>query len=375
MSEESKVSPFEQALIDNAGFEEPVVEPEVTEPAVAEPVVEPVVEPAAAEPTTEEPTVETPEEPSSTEPDSTTVDDSTPPAEPEISEPEVGTESLDNWDDDGEPETEPADKDVDSIRILKDFGFEGLTVDQAKEKINKLRETTNVDPFADLPDNLKQAIQIAKDNGDYLEYLGVTSVNYDNVDARILFENNMASYFVDKDGEFDKEGFKDYIDGLDEKEIEIKGKQLKQELIARQQEQTRRLEADAGQRRVQAEKDLKIVLDSVDSIRGFKLKPSHKKIIFDNITSGDMINEMFYDKTGNMDFDKVVKIYFDYKWGDRATKFLQQRMETSAKKELLKELGNVNVTTPPPILPGAVPEKKTAQDLMAEHLTKGGFGN
>ena len=45
------------------------------------------------------------------------------------------------------------------------------------------------------------------------------------------------------------------------------------------------------------------------------------------------------------------------------------------KKELLKELGNVSVNTPPPILPDVTPEKKTAQDIMAEHLTKGGFGN
>jgi len=360
MSDENKqANPFAPYNENVSGpYVEPVEEPveELIEEPVEEPIVEPVVEPI--EEPVEEPIEEVVEE------------------EIESTEPVVEPEDIiiDEWDTTPVIEAE-TNTEVDYTALGTELGFEVTSKESLVTKVKELSEQASIDPLARVPEQLKKAIDLAQKGGDYLRFLGVTDVDYSKIDDRTLLENDLAQHFQDETGVVDKEALQDYMESIDEVDLGIRAKQLKSQLIYAQAQESDKLQMEASQRQAVAEQDLKRVIKSVDEIRGFKLNPNHKKMLFDGISSGDMIAEMFYGKDGQLDFDKAVKIYFDYKYGDKANTVLRQRANTAAKKQVLKELGNVNVEVGADGLPDVTPKVRTSQDDLRDHLTSGAAMN
>lgn len=365
---------FEELLIKNKGTQEP--EPTPAEPAKpAEPVVEPKKEeitPEAGEEAAIEPTPSEGDQTSSNEPVASSEEGTEPPVEAPTEPSEEGTETVfDDWDVTETPEAEVPEEavNVDSSVVLKDLGLEGLTVDEAKNRIQQLKDAEGVDPLSNLPENLKQAIKLAQNDGDWLQFLGVNAVDYNSIDDSVLLANSLAPYFTDAEGKIDKEGLEDYMEGMTEVDKQIRARQMKDELIAKQAAQSKQFEVEATQRRVEADRDLKAALDATEEIRGLKLKPNHKKKIYDGISTGDMIKEMFFDKQGKMDFNKVIDHYFNHLYGKQADTYLRQRITSSTKKDMLDKLGNVQVQPKPSDMANAAPEEYNSQKALANHLT------
>ena len=254
-------------------------------------------------------------------------------------------------------------------KIAKELGIEGTDESDVIVEIRGLRNASKevADGLANVPVSLTKAIEIAKQGGDYLSYLGVSSIDYENVDGITLLETQLSGLFTNEEGKFDREGYDEYIESLSDKEIEIRGALLKKELIISQQNEQTKLTLEAETRRVEAERELKGVIEATTEIRGFKLGPSHKRDFYKTITSGDIIQEMFYTDN-KMDYNKVIKAYFDYKYGTKADTFLKQRITTAAKKTILKDLSNSNIENVAETLTDAKPEVKSGIDRYMEEL-------
>jgi hypothetical protein len=358
---------FDDALIKNAqgGEGSPENTPTEDTPKAVEPEVVPEVEPKeddAGISQVEDDTV--PNEPDAS------IEDGTPPAEETPTEEEAVPEVnvFDDWDvvDDSEEPTVVAE----DVTILNELGFEGLTVEQAKAKIKELSDgPAPEDPFAGLPENLKQAITLAKKDGDWLQLLGVNSVDYNTIDDNVLLQNSLAPYFTDAEtGVLDKDGLIDHLEDMSEVDKRIRARQLKDDLIYKQNIESQRIEAEAAKARATADIELKKALDSTSEIKSYKLSSAHKKELYEGISSGKMIQEMFFDKNGAMDYNKVIDSYFNHLYGKKADSFMRQRLASSAKKDLLKKLGNVEVEPKPSGLPEVAPEGYDPQAALAKHL-------
>jgi hypothetical protein len=364
------MSDFEDALIKNAGGEA-TQEPTPEETAKPEDTVEdtPQVEetPEAGIESSEstEPEVEA----SSNEPEAL-KEEGTESAEesPTETEPE-GAQLFEDWDSvENTPEIPEDAVNVDATSVLKDLGFDGLSVEQAQAKIQEMKDASVVDRFEGVPDNLKEAIELAKNDGDWLEFLGVTSVDYNNISDDVLLTNNLAHYFTNAEGVLDREGLEDYMDEMSDVDRQIRARQIRDQLVGQQQLRKQDLERQAEQRRAEADRQLRAALDKAEDIRGFKLTAANKKKIFEGISSGDMIREMFQDKAGNWDWGKVITNYFNHLYGSKADSYMKQRITSSTKKDFLKKLSNVEVEAKPSDLPEATPEQMTAQKQMVKDL-------
>ena len=92
---------------------------------------------------------------------------------------------IDSWDTDPTP-VEPDTSKV----VLEQLGLQSDNIDTAKDYIeslkNKVNELEKENSFKDEPPELEKAIAIAKQGGDYLDYLGVSTINYDDYSAHDL---------------------------------------------------------------------------------------------------------------------------------------------------------------------------------------------
>ena len=343
--------------------EEVVIEEEIEiVPETTEEVETPEVEEETPDVTNEEP------EPPS-EDDTTLVDESANVDDEEVS-------NFDNWDetpteevvDDTETVTEPNYAD-----LAKDLGFEAKTKEEIIAKVKAIEATTaqKAEEAAGLPDNLKKAIEIAQLDGDYLQYLGVTSVDYNQVDNAVLVQDQLSrlpSMQLANGEGVDVEKLAEALEGMTDLDIEMRGNEIKTHLVAQQDTFKANVEREAQVARLEADTNLKASLDKLQEVRGFKLNGTHKKKLYDSISSGQMVQDLFYGKDGKMDYDKVAKIVFDATYGDKVDGFLKQRITTSTKKALLKKVGNVQIEPKAGELPNATNKPRSAQGSFADSL-------
>ncbi len=260
---------------------------------------------------------------------------------------EVELTEIEDWDtSDSDTDTVSTDDiKTDYSKLANELGITGGNENDIINGIKQLKDAGKeaTDVMANVPDSLVKAIEISKQGGDYMDYLGVSSVDYSNIDGSQLYETQLAGIFTSEDGTFDREGYDEYLDTLPDKEIEIRGMQLKRGLINEQKVEQARITQEADTRKVEAERELKQAIDGTEKIRDFVLTPTHKRDMYKAIASGDVISELFYNETGKMDYNKVIKIYFDHKYGAKADEYLKQRITTATKKTFLKDLSNSNI--------------------------------
>ena len=257
--------------------------------------------------------------------------------------------------------------------LANEVGFEAESKDDFVSKINEMKAKAETpDPMANVPDTLKKAIEIANQDGNYLEYLGVTSVNYDAVPNFDIVQGHYSQLFTKPDGSVDTDLLEMKMDGMTDADIEVEGQTLKSQYKGQQDARTAQIEAETARNREEADKSLRVALDSLKEVNGFKFNPTHKKRLYDGITSGNMIEEMFNGNDGKIDQNKVIKAYSNHLYGEQQSKYLRQQIATKAKKEVLDKLSNKQIS-PKTGLPNVSPKKeKSGQSKVAEELREQG---
>lgn len=280
---------------------------------------------------------------------------------------------IDDWDDAPEADVTP-EKTFDFSELGKALNDETIksqedVISRMQELKTKVSELEKIKDSAldDVPEDLKKAIELSKSGADYLNYLGISSVDYAQVDPVELFEYEVTQMFTDKDGNVNEEKLSEYLDNLPEVDKELRGRQIQKQYIAEQQSRKEQFAQEAQRKRAESDVQLQKVLSSTEAIAGFKLKPSHKKSLYEDITSGKMMKELFYGKDGKYDFQKVVETAFKAKNFDKIQNHLRQQVRSSTKKEILNDVTNSNVKSPPQ-QPNAAPKTKSALDSYLESL-------
>lgn len=330
--------------------------------------VDPTPDPAPADSTSEEPAapVEETEEP--VEPVNPSEDA---PAEPQnVDNPEdvapdepVEPELIDNWDSDSisDPDPKTPVKDEVYLELGKAVGLEEIKskdefinrVKEWKEGLEKAqKEEKSI--LESIPEDLVKAVELAKQNGDYLSYLGVSSVDYSKVDPIDLYEAYVEDSLANPDGTVDYEKVDEYLDSLSDVDKELRGKQLKAQYIETQNAKKAYLQTQAEESRIRKERLVKEAVDKLDVVNGFKVSPSHKQELYN-----DLISDPFkdYRKGDSFDYEKMVKDRFIIKYYEKLDRFRQTQIKNGVKREMLNELTNPQVTKP-----GTVAAPKTKKE-------------
>lgn len=259
-------------------------------------------------------------------------------------------QSDEEWDFEGNEDESTETTTEDYSELTKELGF-----NKVEELVDAFKEQKKL--FESIPDDLKKAIELAQTGVDYLDYLGVATIDYDAVGDRDLLFHNMRSYF-DSDEELE-----DYLDDMGDTEVKIRGKQLRQQLKAEQQSYAQQKEVEVKKRMAEAEKKLSESVGKLKTVNGFKVKPTHKKAILESFKTGD-INKVFY---GDGDYDKMVENAFKVKYFDAIVDFMRQRVANDTKRQMVDEISNPNLNRSKS-KPDAKPETRTPMDLYMEQL-------
>lgn len=239
---------------------------------------------------------------------------------------------------------------IDISALSETLGFSGVkSQDELVTKIKELQSGSNPAlNTSGLPDHLVEAIQIARSNGDYLAYLGVTSVDYSKMDPEDLFEDQVEDLFYDDKGNFDEDGYYDYIDSLNEKEKKLRGRQIQKELIASQERSKEQLKQLAINRRNEELRVIQNELNSIKDLNGFQIKDHIKKEVFEDFATGKYKENLgIVTRTGGQDFKKSIETYMKAKYFDAFKQFLETKIKNSEKRSVHEELSNSSITSTP----------------------------
>lgn len=212
--------------------------------------------------------------------------------------------------------------------LAKVLGKDNISREEAIKVVQEIK--SKVEDFSTLPPNLVKAVEIARSNGNYLEYLGVNVIDWSKEDPVILYENYIEDQLRDQTGQVDYERVDKFLDKIDEDEKELRGRELQRQYINAQAQQKAYYEAQAKAEKSQFENTLRRTLDSLDKIADFKLSPSHKEELFSDIVSGRDLKET--DLQTRV-FNAFVKKYFT-----KLDAFRKTQIRNSVKKEILDEV-------------------------------------
>lgn len=249
-----------------------------------------------------------------------------------IPQPEVKTE-------------QPAPVTFDYSRLGKSIGFEDVKSED--ELIAKVKELPKK-ALEGVPESLQKAIELAKKGGDYLSYLKVSEFDYTSVEPVELFKTDLFNRVKQLNPQATKDEletrYQEALGSYAPIQQLIEGQKLQKSYTDWQKAESERIEREAVQKKAMADAKVKESIDKLEEVRGFKVKPSHKAAMYDYITSGQLQKDLFSQDGYN--YEALVEIAFERKYGKKASEFLWNKAKTATKKELVKELTNAQIEKP-----------------------------
>lgn len=263
--------------------------------------------------------------------------------------PEVSTELDKDWDDESPeiPVTQVTTSapSFDFTELGKSIGLGEI---KDREELVTRIKSLETKALEGVPDNLKKALELAKQGGDYLSFLGVSQVDYSAVDPTELFKTDLFNRVKQLNPQASKQELEDrYAEALGSYapiQQLVEGQKLQRGYMDWQKSEANRIEQESRQRKVTADAKVKESIDRLEEVNGFKLKSSHKAKMYDYITSGQFQKDLFSQEGYN--YEAIVEIAFHRNYGKKANEFLWNKAKTTSKKELVKELTNPQIEKP-----------------------------
>lgn len=266
---------------------------------------------------------------------------------------------------------EEVEKSVDFSSLAKEFGIEGEITDKTKliESYKQSLAKAKEDALQGVPDDLKEAIEFAKEGGDFLSYLGVKSANYDEVSNTELVEVSMEKYFKGEDGKVDQEALNEWLDSKSQAEINMMGDQLRNSLKVEQEAKLNNLRNNAKTQKMESDRKLKEHINSLNVIGGVKLKQSDKDNLYNDAVTGLATKELFYGSDGRLSQAKLAENLFKVRMFDKAIQLAKTSASNDGKRTVLKAATNTNVNRKSSA-PKAEIKKTNPMDVFWDQITK-----
>ena len=331
-----------------------------TEPPTQEPAGEP------ATPTPEAPKVEG--EPEEAKPDEKPAEGVKPEGEPEKPIDWGSKEYLKN------KQSQNGEDTLKYKELYEDMG-KALNLQPNSDRDIILKEVESLKSRAVSSDNifanesLRQANEVAKNGGDYLDYLGLASINVDRPDEELIRLRMQESGSSE-------ELINEYIEeNKDTPGFKKEAAEIRQSLKYTREQRTQKIadesKASESQRNLQvqeANERLKKVINEATEINGFSLDDDAKARILDIATGTTTINgkkvsklyaHFLYNDEGNLDPQKTFNYIAKAEYFDGITNYLKSEGKTEGKREAHANLQNINLDTTPTTSKEEKPEEET----------------
>jgi len=218
-----------------------------------------------------------------------------------------------------------------------------------------------------IPEDLGKALEIAKDGGDYLEYLKISVVDWSKEDPITLYENYVIDQYTDPNTKLvDTEKVDKLLDRIDDDDKELRGKELQRSYMNFQSQRKNAIENDARAQKQKFETTLRQAVDAVDNIAGFKLTSSHKAELYNYIMSGQDLRPQ--DLQARV-IDAGLKKY----WG-KMDNFRKDQIKNATTRQMLESttFPKLNATSTPSQIDGK-PKQYGMEDYIKELEVQRGF--
>lgn len=306
-------------------------------------VADPVVEPSGAD--------VTPSKGTNTPSNSDAVSE---PTTPDAVQPPVDDSDDVSWDsliDEGTSTSEPTLSDVNWSEIGKAIGItadvkgvEDVTtyVKSLQQTVEDLKSKPALDES--VPVEIKEALEIHKNGGDYMSYLMVSAEDYSTADPIELFEDEVAELFYDeKTGQFNEQQYYDYIDSISDADKLFRGKQIQRELTMMQKEKKRELQEQVYREKQANLQALEKSLDQFNKVGTFEVTPKVKKQMLQELASGQFMQNLGVAPDGKHNWNKLLDAYFKARYFDTVQAYNEKKAQRSTMRQVLDSTTNSSV--------------------------------
>jgi hypothetical protein len=230
---------------------------------------------------------------------------------------------------------------------FEDLGLEGVNTSQdfvekfknLKQELEETKESTKT-VFAN--DMIREANEIMKQGGDWLSYLGLSTLDYDSVpDVELL------SYELKSD--FDtKEELDEYIASLDETQIRLNAKRIRKDLKLQQDTQKQQIALQAQEHQRVYDENLRKAINGIDKVDRVKVKDQDRASIQKMLTTyndkakaTEFQIKHFLKPNGEPDFQKMVQSAYKLEMFDKVLEYATRSAKNSGKAAVIQNLSNV----------------------------------
>lgn len=237
----------------------------------------------------------------------------------------------------------------DFASIAKEIGLP----DEVKDKdsfvstYRKSLEKAKEDALADLPESLKEAVEFAKQGGDYKSLLEVSSIDYDKTSSVEIVKASVHKYFKNEDGSLDTEALNDWFDSKSKAEINIMGDQIREKLKFEQSQKLSSIREGLNKEKEKSNQALKEYINKIEAIGGVKLNSYEKDSLYNDTVAGVAIREMFYGEDGKISQKKLAENLFKVRKFEKAVHLAKSNAKTEGKREVLNRATNSTVKKAP----------------------------
>ena len=230
---------------------------------------------------------------------------------------------------------------------FEELGLEGVNTSQdfvekfknLKQELEETKESTKT-VFAN--DMIREANEIMKQGGDWLSYLGLSTLDYDSVP-----DVDLLSYELKSD--FDtKEELDEYIASLDETQIRLNAKRIRKDLKLQQDTQKQQIALQAQEHQRVYDENLRKAINGIDKVDRVKVKDQDRASIQKMLTTyndkakaTEFQIKHFLKPNGEPDFQKMVQSAYKLEMFDKVLEYATRSAKNSGKAAVIQNLSNV----------------------------------
>ena len=211
----------------------------------------------------------------------------------------------------------------------------------------EVAEAKTAPKLEEYPEDLRNALEVAKNQGDYLAYLEIGQIDYTAFDPVDLFEKEVEELFVNPDNTFREKEYNDYIDSLDPTDKKIRGIQLQKQLIAEQNHQKQVIRHKAEQSKIENLRRLESSINKFDKLGDYTITPKVKQQVYQDLASGKFLSKLGVDMNGSHNWDLLQTMYSKALYFDAIQKFNSDRVKNTTLRQEISKVGNHNLGTTP----------------------------
>jgi hypothetical protein len=259
-------------------------------------------------------------------------------------------------------------------------------VKTVSEKLAKLKEAeeTSKNIFEGVPNELKEAIEVAKKGGDWYTFIEHSLLDVTKLDPIDLFEQEYerqeAHKYKNSDGTIDYERLDEALDAIPDALKTMQGNTIKNNLYLQQQQKKQQVQAQSQQ----AQEAFKLqVSDAMKELPtyfpkdtfGITVESKHVSSLYDGIATNKLVQKHLGitdpSVLAKIDPKKLVRTLAMAEWSAGISKAQYNRGVVNAKRELLEKTQNAQVRTSSiPATPevGDSDKVKSPAQLLAEAL-------